>query len=267
MKNNIVSLFFNFVFSSILYAEEVKKSGEIVTLTTGDWPPYVSKSKLKHQGVIARIVKEAFAEVGVVVKFDFQPWKRSMETAREGKADGTFIWSRKPEREKDFYYSEPLGASGYWFFHRKDLVIRGNKFDWKNWGDLKGIQIGATLGYNYGPTFFAAEKAGEIKVNWLPKDKQNIGMLINKRIQIFPQDIDAGYEQILTNFPPAEASLVTHHPKEVKPATPFHLLMAKVVKKSPQILKLFNKGLTVLKQSGKFDKYYNESRRGEYKIK
>src|SRR5262245_16105332 len=96
-----------------------------VRLTNGEWAPYLG-TKLPHQGVASRIVKEAFALEGVEVRWEFYPWARSLHLAERGERAGTAVWLRSPEREKTFFVSDPVIESSYYFFHRKDHPL-----DWK----------------------------------------------------------------------------------------------------------------------------------------
>jgi polar amino acid transport system substrate-binding protein len=63
---------------------------------------------LPYFGLASRVVTEAFAAEGVTVEYGYFPWARSFMLAQTGEWDGTLIWTKSAEREKDFYYSEPL---------------------------------------------------------------------------------------------------------------------------------------------------------------
>jgi len=229
---------------------------ETIRLASGEWPPYQSE-ELKYAGVASRIVTEAFALEGIKVEFGYFPWKRSYKLAETGQWDGTFLWFDTPERREIFYISDPVMDIQYVFFHLKSY-----SFDWNTIDDLKGIEIGATAEYDMGKEFQSAEKAGEIKVQRVPTDEQNFKKLLLGRIQIFPCDSEAGYAMIQKNLTPDQIELFTHHPKPVK-ADPHNLLLSKKVERNKRMIELFNKGLKQLKESGKFDQYIAESRRGE----
>lgn len=231
---------------------------ETIRLASGEWPPYQSEN-LKYFGVASRIVTEVFALEGVKVEYGYFPWKRSYKLAETGQWDGTFLWFDTPERREVFYISDPVMDIQYVFFHLKSY-----SFDWNTIDDLKGIAIGATGGYDLGEAFQSAEEAGTINVQRVPKDEQSFQKLLLGRIQIFPSDLEAGYAMIQKNFPPDQAELFTHHPKPLR-ADPHHLLLSKKAERNKQMIELFNEGLKRLKESGKFDQYIAESRRGEYR--
>ncbi len=231
---------------------------EKVVLTNGEWPPYMSEN-LAHYGVVSLVVSEAFALEGVVVEYRFFPWKRSFSLARKGKFNGSVVWWKTPEREKNFIYSDPVLDVQYVFFHLKSAP-----FDWKTVEDLKGMEIGATKGYNYGDLFQNAEKNGEIRVQRVPKDELNFKKLLKGKIRLFPVDVEVGYTMLQNTYPPETVALITHHPTPIR-SDPHHLILSNKIDRNKALVQLFNRGLKRLKESGKFDEYFAESRRGEYK--
>ncbi len=132
--------------------------------------------------------------------------------------------------------------------------------------ELKDIHIGATLSYTYSEPFHSADKSGKIKVQWVPKDIQNFKKLLLGRIQLFPQFLETGYYQIKTNFTSDQIKLFTHHSKPLK-VTPSSLIISKKARKGKHLIALFDNGLKQLKESGKYKKYFEDSRKGEYIIK
>ncbi len=233
---------------------------ETIRLASGEWAPYQSKS-LKHAGFASRIVTEAFALKGIKVEYGYFPWKRSYILAQGGDWDGTFLWFDTPVRREAFYISDPIIDVQYVFFYLKSF-----QFDWNNINDLKGIIIGATLGYNYGEAFQKAEKEKKLRLSRNYNDEKNFGFLFAEKIQIFPCELESGYETIRNHFTPEQAKSFTYHPLPLR-ADPHHLLLSKKVEGNKKMLEIFNAGLKRLKENGKVDQYIAESRRGEYKMK
>lgn len=232
---------------------------EKIRIASGEWLPYQSE-KLKYHGVASRIVTEAFALSGIQVEYGYFPWARSLNYAKLGKWDGTFLWFDTTERRNFFYISEPVVNIQYVFFHLKNYA-----FDWKTIDNLKDIYIGATIGYKYGEKFENAEKMGKIYVDRIKSDNLNFRKLLKGNIHIFPCDLNAGYEIIQKNFTPKQIERFTYHPRPIK-AAPHHLLLSKKIKRNNRLLLLFNQGLKQLKDSGKVEQYFEESRRGEYNL-
>ncbi|MEE8382101.1 MAG: transporter substrate-binding domain-containing protein [Thermodesulfobacteriota bacterium] len=229
-----------------------------VRLASGEWPPYQSEN-LKYSGVASRIVTEAFLSQGIDTEYGYFPWANSLQNAKSGKWDGTFLWFDTPKRRESFFVSDPILDVQYVFFYKKNY-----NFDWKTISDLKGVKIGGTIDYDYGKSFGDAEKEKLIDVVRASSDKVNFKKLLAGRIQIFPCDLDAGMELLNNSFHQEEVSTIKYHKRPVK-AAPHHLLLSKMVPKNQDRMDKFNKGLKELRESGKIALYLNESRAGLYK--
>ncbi|WP_200373846.1 substrate-binding periplasmic protein [Thiocystis violacea] len=228
-----------------------------IRLTNGEWPPYFS-SHLKHYGVGSRIVSEAFAMEGVRVEYGFFPWKRSLKLAEEGTWDGAVGWDKNPERERKFHVSLPVWEAPWVFFHLKSL-----SFDWIDFDDLRDLRIGGTLGYMYSRGFFEAESSGRIKVERTTSDELNFKKLRGGRIDVFPQLMDIGYFQLHELYDPETVDLFTHHDIPIGKHCDY-LLLSRHGERNTEMMERFNRGLKKLRQSGKYEQYFDESRRGEY---
>lgn len=245
-----------FICIAVLITEALPvRAAEKIRITNGEWPPYLSES-LKYYGIASRIITEAFALEGITVEYGFFPWKRSLIMAEIGEWDGSAVWLRSPEREAAFFLSDPVIDSCYVFFHLKSFA-----FDWETVEDLKKIKIGGTLGYNYGEAFEKAEKEGEIMVERVPRDEQNLMKLLRQRIQLFPLDVYVGYAMLRKNFQPDEIKLFTNHDKPLR-SDPLHLLLTKKNPRNEEMIQKFNKGLRKLRESGKIIQYLQELKDG-----
>ncbi|SHO51543.1 polar amino acid transport system substrate-binding protein [Desulfopila aestuarii DSM 18488] len=234
-------------------------AGEKVTLANGDWAPYFGEN-LKHNGVVSRIVKEAFALEGVDVDYAFRPWKRGFEEAKQGKLDGAVGWVKNDDRLKDFFFSAPIAKNTNVFF-----VKKGTDFSWNSVSDLGKYKIGGIVGFFYGKEFEDAEKSGAIMIDRVPDDETNFKKLIAGRMDLIIADLEVGYDLINTKMGEAAGQL-THNAKAITEEDLF-LLMNRQNTSNEQLIETFNKGLENLQTSGKSDQYYEESRRGEYRVK
>ncbi len=225
-----------------------------ILIANGEWAPYFSE-KMSHYGVVSRIVAEAFAMEGIKVRYVFRPWKRGMEESRKAKLHGTMGWGKKEDRLVNFHYSrQPIMVTVSALFHRTDY-----SFDWQTLADLKEKRICGTVGYFYGAEFEEAEKAGIINIIRGPEDKLNFMKLLNGRTDLVVNDLEVGREIISSNFQPQQAALITHHPREID-RFDCYLLLAKEVQGNVLLLEVFDRGFESLRQSGKIDLYWQESR-------
>lgn len=235
------------------------RAGETVRLTNGEWPPYLSE-QFKHFGLASRIVTEAFALEGVKVEYGFFPWARSLKLAEDGDWAGSVVWRASEDRAEKFYISDEVVPDKVVFFY-----LKRNPFDWKTVASLKGVRIGATLSYQYGPAFDAAAAARQIDVERAPTDETNMRKLLGERFQVFPINVDVGYHMLRLHFKEEQIALFTHHPRPVT-EEPLRLLLSKKVVGNEQLMNLFNRGLKRLRESGKIDQYTAESRSGLYMV-
>ncbi|MEA1966829.1 MAG: transporter substrate-binding domain-containing protein [Thermodesulfobacteriota bacterium] len=232
-------------------------SKNIVTITTGEWPPYISKS-LKHQGVVTRIIKEAFELENIKVKFTFFPWKRSKLLTKNGNFDACSVWAKFAVLEKDFYYSETVAKGEFVFFYPRNV-----DFTWNSVEDLRDYRIGGVLGNIYSKEIKQAEKKGTLKIYYKPAELDVMNLLIHGNVEVLPLNREVGYFLLQKYFSKDEADSVTHHAKALR-ISHYALIFSKKIKTNRTNLKLFNQGLQKLKKSGKYELYYQESRAGKY---
>ncbi len=225
---------------------------EKVRLTNGEWPPYLSK-ELPHYGVASRIVSEAFARIGVQVEYGFFPWTRAFELARTGKWDGSLVWSYTAERERFFYFSEPIVIREMVLFHMKSY-----NFEWRTMADLKGIPIGATLGYTYGKAFDEAEKSGLITVIRIPYDELNLKKLYHDRIKLFAGDLLVTPVMIEKHFNPEGRKKFTHHDRPLDVGG-YHLLLSRKKSSNMDLMARFSQALALMRADGVLDRYLAEA--------
>lgn len=235
---------------------------ETIILTSGEWPPYLS-AQLPHQGIVSRIVQEAFAEADIKVVYEFYPWKRSFEMAKEGSRAGSLVWARIPERESFFYFSDPIIETNEVFFYRTD-----NPFSWETLDDLIGKRIGTTASYLYGGTFSNFAEMHLLHITVAPSDKKNFQLLLAERIDIFPVDIYTGLDILRTHFTKTEQAKLAYSPKPLhKQPHALHLVLNKKDPKNLSRMLRFNAALQALKDKGIYDCWIKEALQKEYLTK
>lgn len=232
-------------------------AAETIRITNGEWQPFLSEHA-PHYGFASHIVTEAFALLGVEVEYGFFPWKRSMELAKKGRWDGTAVWSETEERKEDFYYTDAVAHQRLYLFH-----LRNFPFDWNTLEDLRGTKIGGTVEYSYGEEFDAAEKAGVIFIDRASKDEQGLRKLLKGRIEVFAGEIMVTYEQARDVFSEEEAASITHNITPID-ERPMFLLLSKAVEGNERLRDLFNQGLKLLKDSGRYDQIITDGIAGKY---
>lgn len=230
---------------------------ETVHLATGEWPPFMSEN-FQFGGFGTKICTEAFALAGLKTKYSYMPWKRAYESTKLGQFAASPGWRKTPEREVYFYFSDPLFSAPSAFFYRKDT-----HFDWKSLNDVKDMTIGVTLGYTHESLLKPIVDKGKGKLDIAPTDGINISKLISGRIDIFPCSIAVGYYLLHTQASPSQAASITHHPLFLE-SNSLYLMISKKIPNGRKLIARFNKGLKMLRESGRYDLYLKESLRGDY---
>lgn len=219
--------------------------------------PFGGKN-LKHFGPTVRTIKEALEMNGYQVKIEWFPWKRGVVSLDQGDIDMMATILRTPEREAIYNYSEEVLTYNRVFFHFKETP-----FKWEQLEDLKGLTIGCITGYYYGEWFETLEKDTEnYSIRRLTTPYQVMGMLTKKRIDVALLGLDLGMYEIHKSFPEAFSS-ITHSPNVFEPTFQY-VVTSKQNPNGKEMITALNKGLRTLRESGLYQQYYEESRRGEY---
>jgi polar amino acid transport system substrate-binding protein len=228
-------------------------AGEAIQIANGEWKPYMSES-LKNYGVVSHIVSEVFSLQGVKVEYVFLPWQRGLSQAKSGKLAGSIIWSKNDNREKDFYFSDPVITATTRFYHLKNFP-----FEWTTYTDLMQYQLGALLGSKYVFEPYINTKLSRVKTI-----EQLFVMLLKGRIDSFVLNTAMAENILLNQFTPQEIAQITWHPLPLN--TPkYHLMLSKKLPGNAKIIELFNSDLKLFKDSGNYDQYLADSIQGKYR--
>jgi len=217
-------------------------SADLVRLTNGEWKPYLSKH-LPDYGVASLVVREAFAAVGMQVEYGFFPWKRSYVIAADGEWDGSVVWVKTPEREKEFLYSDIVISDTQHLFY-----LRSNPVVWKSGADLKGKKIGLTLHTAY-PILENLEKKGVIRIERAGNYEELFQRLLERRIDAVPMELNVGNQLLNTTLDQAQKELITYSPTVID-TREFHLIISKSISAGSEVVSKFNRGLKIIRESG-----------------
>ncbi len=238
--------------SLTLPAQETRQT---LHISAGEWPPYLS-SQLPQQGVMAHLLRDVLADEGYQVEFRFLPWPRAYAAAAAGRFAATAVWMHKSEREQDFFYSDPVLDEQFVFFHLREV-----RFDWQTFSDLRGLTLGGSLEYSYGPAFDAFLERGEVPMERVSSDQQNFEKLLKGRIQLYPQERNVGLAA-LRNLSGAAAQ-ITHHPRPLL-VNQSYLLFPKSLPGSDLLRQRFDQRLQQYRDSGRYQRYFDDLDQGKY---
>ncbi len=255
MKIILFLYLFFVIYTSTAFSEE------IVNITSGEWPPYLSE-KLTHYGAGSHIVTEAFWAVGIKVNYGFFPWKRSYKYAKKGKGErktwhGSVVWVHTEERAKSFDYSDVVIEDSEVLFYLKEKPLK-----WDSINDLNGKKIGGTAHTTY-PLFEKAENEGKLVIQRAGNYDTLFNRLLGGRIDAIPQVKRVGQYFLQKNFVAEDQEKITFSPTVIQNRK-YHLIFSKQRPENKKILTLFNEGLVKIKKTGKYNKILNNLQSGKY---
>lgn len=107
MRFSMVVIMFSLLVSPLLGQEGLLNQLSSISVVSHLSPPY-SDDSLEQGGLLTAIVREALLRAGYSADISFLPWVRAFNAAGQGRYDALFgVWYRE-ERERAFYYSDPL---------------------------------------------------------------------------------------------------------------------------------------------------------------
>ena len=235
---------------------------EKIHISIGEYPPAFSEY-VQHLGYGSHVVTEAYKLVDIEIVYKFRPWKRAYKEAAAGKYEATCCYMDSGQERKEFHFANPVSnLESVYLFHLKSF-----DFDWNTIEDLKGLNLSLERSFKLGPEFEKAAKEGLFDVFYVNKDEQSLKMLLKKRVQLVPLLPLSTHTLLRNNFPQGTEDLVTYHPKPLL-QTPAYILFTRkeeYTKRSLHLIRLFNKGLKLLKESGKYDQIFTDALAGKYK--
>ena len=163
---------------SMVFAEELP-------VVCQEFPPFNYQSEDSNvTGASYEVVVEVLKRMGYEPNVRVLPWNRAYQTAADGEAAMLITFSKSPEREQDFFFTNGLIYIEVMFFKRK-----ADKITWETLDDVKDYRIGYVDGYNYGKTFMDAIQQNVFnKTDVIPAsetvDYQQLTKLVNNRIDL-----------------------------------------------------------------------------------
>ena len=90
---------------------ERTSNSQLAIVATGEYPPF-SGEQLQDEGIASAIVSLGMREIGYDCEIRFMPWPLVDTSAKESSTNqgvrAAFPYVKTAEREKAFYFSEPI---------------------------------------------------------------------------------------------------------------------------------------------------------------
>lgn len=213
--------------------------GGHVELVTGEYPPF-SSEEAPAMGLISEVVNAAFKEQGVSTQLRFMPWQRGYVETRNGVHTATFPYVKNEERQRDFWYSQPLYPDMVRLFVRADAEAT---IDWS------GKAICVPQGYNMARVApFIEDKQARVE---RPADMLNCFQML-QRGRVFAvwssetvaEFVTRGLRREGLRFKPL--TLGVEYPVEL------YLIISRQLPQAQQWLERFNAGFSRIQKNGTY---------------
>ena len=178
---------------------------------TGDYafPPYSFLRADKPAGIDVEIMQELGRRAGFTFDIQLAPFKRVIESVREGTVDAGMAVLRSAEREGFAIYTGVLHNSTYSLF-----VPRGSTMAFDGLESLRGKRVGKVRGFFISEAFDAEVAAGRIAVSETASAEQGLRMLLAGRV-----DAISG-QSVVTRYLAREAGLADEVQVLAQPLAP-----------------------------------------------
>lgn len=236
-----------------------------INLSTLEWLPYVGE-ELENKGYVTELVKEAFLSQGITADIQFLPFARILNLAKEGKIDGYFPEYMNDENKAVYYYSDPYPGGDIGFVKLKKGVFEAESFkETKDFHSLKQFRIGVVRGYVNTAEF---DKADYLKKEEAASDLLNLKKLVFGRIDMIV--IDRNVSEYLSSRYLGQNKADQNSLQFIEPGLDYKELYTCFSKKSEygqHYTEKFNKGLSILKNSGRLKEILDKNNfmNGKYK--
>jgi len=165
-----------------LVALSTAAHAETITISTGEYAPFTGES-LPNHGVVNGLVTRVAEHAGLDVEFEYMPWKRALETARNGQVQASSYWGERPD-QTGLAMVGPFTLDRNVLFYRTDNPVQ----EFEDVTELEDVVIGVTHGYSYTPVFWANVENGSIETQTAKDDASNFRKLLGGRIDAFIVD-------------------------------------------------------------------------------
>lgn len=215
---------------------------QTLTLIATEFPPYTAEA-LPEQGFFTAIARASFKAVGYDTKVVFAPWARVMAQMKQGQYDAVLAVWYQTEREQFLAFTDPLWTNRIGFFGRSDGEIDVHRLS-----ALKPYTIGVVRDYANPPEFEAAHLNTEPAVD----DLTNLRKLLAGHVDLALIDKTLAEFLIRTRMPEANERLSWLEPPVA--SMPLYVGLARKRHGYQQRLDDFNRGLSIIRHNGEYDR-------------
>ncbi|WP_027186405.1 substrate-binding periplasmic protein [Desulfovibrio inopinatus] len=248
--NQLYQRFFFCLFAFFLLSSSSAAQGKELLIVATDYPPYeFAVPQNGERGFDVEVVEEAFKRAGISVRFEFYPWSRALQMVEDGTAAGALTCAKNPEREKIYFFSDPISRMTDVFVVRKDHKFPplSNMNDIKKYGLYPGTMRGNYTEKRY--------KQLGIPYDLSPSEVIALRKLADNRIDV----IATIEENTLYNAKQLgiQDKIKTYKSEDVETSL-FHVIFSKKWAGMKRIVHIFNENLSAMRQDGTYEKIHQK---------
>ena len=240
---NAITGFLLLLTSSFIYGDSHTVDKPVIFMAS-DYPPYdIANGAIDNQGFDVDVILAAYNKTSTNIKVEFLPWKRASAIAAKGLSAGLITCAKTKHREPLFYFSDPIS------FNTVAIIVRADYQgpELTTLSAAKDLKFGGVLEY-------ASNKYLEA---------ENLPYKTYRNDKLLLRDLNAGVIDAI--IAPKEATFYIAQQMGIAnklksynflEGRSYHICVSKQYPDAENLLKLFNKGLTELKQDGTYQRIH-----------
>ncbi len=238
---SVITLFFLLIFqmcSSLAFAERTKPSINL-PISTAEFPPFkfTDQKTGKIVGFDTDIITKVFYSIGIAPQISVLPFHRADIATRKGKYAAYYTFTKNADREKDYFFSDPISSVQDFIF-----FLKSSNISWEKYKDLLNYSLGYSAKYNYDKKFISGIKNKFPIMNDEP-EKHLLSLLTRKRFDMIICEVSVCSYLIKQN--PEKFKEIDFFKKTIGPPEPrpFHVGFSKKWPNSRKLRDDFNLAL------------------------
>ncbi len=194
------------------------------------------------QGYAWDIFREAFHSMGYTIDLKMRPWKRCLESVRQGNVDLVFPASWNNERDKIYdYSSEHINLATYVAFYQSKKEVQA----WEGLKSLKDKKVALIRGYTHGSEFDLSKEFEKFEVDSI---SQVVIMMERRRVDVF-----VGYQLVHGYQLKKMGKDNLFHTTKPFGYSKEHILTKKGNQRGIYLMEVFRDGKKIIDQNGKLE--------------
>jgi len=219
-------------------------SNSNITIIAEDYKPLSYLESNEFKGPNIDVIKLMLKKLHITNEIKHLPWKRAYETTLETLNQGLISTTRTEERENSFKWVGPLSVKKFNIY-----ALKSSNITIKSTDDFKNHSIGVERG-TINEQMLLSRGMDDSKLSKVNYAKQNMGMLLKRRIKLWAISSSTFHETLVENKINSDLFEVVYTLNVAKQYIAFNINMP------DEIIKLWQKTFDELINSGKIKEIF-----------